>query len=107
MCLKLAPCFYHSDGKCAVPTDVRAGERPKIESLNLSDGRRQFTHERLRRARSSLSRLVSRGTLFTYLDPALTAEGPLPRTNNAIEGGPTRGSGTCPGTIAACRPCGA
>ena len=58
-----------------------------LEDVSYVDGRRQFTHERLRKARSSLSRLVSRGTLFTYLDPALTAEGPLPRTNNAIEGG--------------------
>lgn len=51
------------------------------------DGLLVYTHERLRRARSSLSRLVSRGTLLAYLDPALTAEGPLPRTNNPIEGG--------------------
>ena len=58
-----------------------------LEDVPYVDGRRVFTHERLRKARSSLSRLVSQGTLFTYLDPALTAEGPLPRTNNAIEGG--------------------
>lgn len=58
-----------------------------LEDVSVVDGRRRFTHERLRRARSSLSRLVSQGTLFTYLDPALTAEGPLPRTNNPIEGG--------------------
>ena len=58
-----------------------------LEERSMQDGRLVYTHERLRRARSSLSRLVSRGTLFTYLDPALTAEGPLPRTNNAIEGG--------------------
>ena len=30
---------------------------------------------------------MSAGTLFTYLDPTLTADGPLPRTNNPIEGG--------------------
>lgn len=58
-----------------------------LEDVSYIDGRRVFTHERLRKARSSLSRLVSQGTLFTCLDPALTAEGPLPRTNNAIEGG--------------------
>ena len=58
-----------------------------LEDVSVVDGRRRFTHERLRRARSSLSRLVSQGTLFTYLDPALAAEGPLPRTNNPIEGG--------------------
>ena len=37
--------------------------------------------------RSSLSSLVSAGTLFTYLDPALAKAGPLPSTNNMIEGG--------------------
>lgn len=58
-----------------------------LDEASAVDGRRQFAHERLRKARSSLSRLVSAGTLFTYLDPALTAEGPLPRTNDPIEGG--------------------
>lgn len=53
----------------------------------MVDGRRVYTHERLRRARSSLSSLVSAGTLFTYLDPALAKAGPLPSTNNMIEGG--------------------
>ena len=51
------------------------------------DGRRAYTHERLRKARRSLSSLVSAGTLFTYLDPELTKAGPLPATNNRIEGG--------------------
>lgn len=58
-----------------------------LEDVSYVDGRRAYTHERLRKARSSLSGLVRAGTLFTYLDPGLTAEGPLPRTNNAIEGG--------------------
>lgn len=35
-------------------------------------------------------RLVNAGTLFTYLDPALTADGPLPATSNSIEGGRQR-----------------
>ena len=56
-----------------------------LEDVSHVDGRRQLAHERLGRARSSLSRPVSRGTLFTHLDPALTAEGPPPRTNDAIE----------------------
>lgn len=56
-----------------------------LEDTSVIDGRRVFTHERLRKARSSLSRLVSEGTLFTYLDPALTEAGPLPSTNNAAE----------------------
>ena len=55
--------------------------------LICCSGERACTHERLRRARSSLSSLVSAGTLFTYLDPALAKAGPLPSTNNMIEGG--------------------
>jgi len=30
---------------------------------------------------------LNAGTMFTYLDPGLCAEGPMPRTNNRIEGG--------------------
>lgn len=58
-----------------------------LEDRTVVDGRRAYTHERLRRARSSPSSLVSAGTLFTYLDPALAKAGPLPSTNNMIEGG--------------------
>lgn len=61
-----------------------------LEDRTVVDGRRVYTHEKLRRARSSLSSLsslVSAGTLFTYLDPALAKAGPLPSTNNMIEGG--------------------
>lgn len=58
-----------------------------LEDATLVDGRRVYTHERLRKARRSLSSLVSAGTLFTYLDPELTKAGPLPYTNNKIEGG--------------------
>lgn len=58
-----------------------------LEDRTVVDGRRACTHERLRRARSSLSSLVSAGTLFTHLDPALAKAGPLPSTNNMIEGG--------------------
>lgn len=58
-----------------------------LEERSVVEGRWCFTHERLRKARSSLGGLVSSGTLFTYLDPVLTAAGPLPATNNAIEGG--------------------
>lgn len=51
------------------------------------DGRPRLVHERLVKARRSLARLVSAGTLFTYLDPGLVGDGPLPSTNNSIEGG--------------------
>ena len=58
-----------------------------LEDTTLVDGKRAYTHERLRKARRSLSSLVSAGTLFTFLDPELTKAGPLPYTNNKIEGG--------------------
>ena len=51
------------------------------------EGGWERTHDRLRKARRSLVKLVNDGTLFTYLDPELTAEGPLPSMNNVIEGG--------------------
>lgn len=57
-----------------------------LEETSIVDGRRVYTHGRIREARSGLTRLVSKGVLFTYLDPGLTAEGPMPATNNRIEG---------------------
>ena len=51
------------------------------------DGRPRLVHERLVKARRSLVRLVNAGTPFTYLDPGLAGGGPLPSTNNRIEGG--------------------
>ncbi len=58
-----------------------------LEEVSYVEGRRVYTHERLRKARSSLIILSNQGTLFNYLDPVLTCEGALPRTNNRIEGG--------------------
>lgn len=57
-----------------------------LEEKSYVDGRLSYTHERLRKARRSLSALINQGTLFTYLDPKLTEEGPLPAMNNKIEG---------------------
>lgn len=51
------------------------------------NGRLVFTHERLVRARNGVNRLISADTLFTYLDVELASDGPLPSTNNLIEGG--------------------
>ena len=39
---------------------------------------------------------VSAGTLFTHLDPALAKAGPLPSTNNMIEGGMNSQLGAVP-----------
>lgn len=54
------------------------------------DGRSQFKHERLRKARRGLEKLARTGTLFTYLDEDLTTHGSIPATNNRIEGGVNR-----------------
>lgn len=58
-----------------------------LEEKSFNEGRYGHTHERLRKARGGLSQLVNQGTLFTYLDPELTGGGPLPSTNNRLEGG--------------------
>lgn len=58
-----------------------------LEERSYIDGKYIFTHERLRKARSSLSRLINSGHLFTYLDPLLCLDRSLPSTNNQIEGG--------------------
>ena len=58
-----------------------------LEEKSRIDGHLVHAHERLRKARASLATLVDKGALFTYLDPEPTAEGPLPATNNRIEGG--------------------
>lgn len=58
-----------------------------LEEVSVIDGRKQYTHERLRKARRSLSILVNEGTLFTFLNEELCKEGPLPSKNNRIEGG--------------------
>lgn len=57
-----------------------------LEEKSFNEGRYGYTHERLRKARGDPSQLVNQGTLFAYLDPELTREGPLPSTNNCLEG---------------------
>lgn len=61
------------------------GEFLKEETTN--DGGRSFlVHERLVKARNSLTALVRQQTLFTYVDPGLVGRlGALPATNNAVE----------------------
>ena len=58
-----------------------------MEDKSLIGNRWEYTHERLRKARRGLVSLVNQGTMFTYLDPYLSMQGPLPATNNRIEGG--------------------
>lgn len=56
------------------------------EKTTNEEGHTFLTHERLVKARNSLTALVRQGTLFTFVDPDLVDElGPLPATNNAAE----------------------
>ena len=43
-----------------------------------------YTHERLVRVRNSINKLISRGVMFTFCDPAWQM--PMPAMNNQIEG---------------------
>lgn len=56
-----------------------------LKEKAMVDGRAQYKHERLRKARRGLERLCRAGTLFTYL-----ADGAVPAANNRIEGGVNR-----------------
>lgn len=58
-----------------------------LKERTIIEGKSRLTHERLVKAKRSLDRLVSKGTMFTFLDDLLTIGGPLPSTNNRIEGG--------------------
>lgn len=56
------------------------------EKTTNNEGRTFLTHERLVKAKNSLTSLVRSGQLFTYVDPSLVEKiGSLPATNNAIE----------------------
>ena len=61
------------------------------EKTRNDKGKLVYKHERLVKARASLVKLISDGTLFTFLDPDLYDDGEiigsLPATNNQIEGG--------------------
>lgn len=61
-----------------------------LREREVVDGRSRYRHERLRRARRGLDRLCREGTLFTFVDEGLIAAGPVPATNNRIEGGVNR-----------------
>lgn len=47
--------------------------------------RRKFKHERPRKARRALVELCNAGTLFTYLEEDVIADGAVPATSNRIE----------------------
>lgn len=56
-----------------------------LREFTLKDGKRLYTHERLRRARRSLNKLVHAGQLFTFAEMEQEQGGAWPSTNNVIE----------------------
>ena len=56
-----------------------------LRESTVRDGRRQYVHEPLRRARRSLNAVIKDGTLFTFVELAQERGGIWPSTNNAIE----------------------
>ncbi|MBR0404700.1 MAG: IS1249 family transposase [Eggerthellaceae bacterium] len=56
-----------------------------LKEHTVKDGKRVYTHERLRRARRSLNRLVKDGALFTFVEMQQELGGEWPSTNNAVE----------------------
>ncbi len=58
-----------------------------LNEREIINGVKRYKHRRLRSARTSLNKIINSNTLFTYLDEKLLLEGPIPSTNNQIEGG--------------------
>lgn len=56
-----------------------------LREFTLKDGKRQYTHEPLRKARRGLNKLVKEGALFTFVEMAAERGGEWPATNNAVE----------------------
>ena len=55
------------------------------QGVHRKDGKKAYTHERLRKARRSLNGLVREGTLFTFVEMSQEHGGEWPSTNNAVE----------------------
>ncbi len=56
-----------------------------LREYTVKDGKRVYTHERLRKARRGLSKLVKDRTLFTFVEMQQERGGEWPSTNNAVE----------------------
>lgn len=56
-----------------------------LKEFTVKDGRRVYTHERLRKARGALNRVVRSGALFTFVDMQEERGGKWPSTNNEVE----------------------
>ena len=58
-----------------------------LREFTLGDGRKQYVHERLRKARRAPSKPVGPGELFTFVEMSEERGGEWASTNNIIEGG--------------------
>lgn len=56
-----------------------------LKEKTVVDGKSQYKHERLRKARRGLEKLRREGVLFTYLDEELLENGCISPTSNKIE----------------------
>lgn len=58
-----------------------------LKEYTIQDGKRLYTHKRLRKARRGLNKLVSENVLFTFVSLAEERGGQWDATSNMIEGG--------------------
>lgn len=56
-----------------------------LREFTFKDGKKAYTHERLRKARRILNKLVRDGTLFAFVEMGREHGGAWPSTNNAVE----------------------
>lgn len=56
-----------------------------LREFTIKDGRKLYAHERLRKARHGLNKLIRQGTLFTFVEMQQERGGTWPSTNNAVE----------------------
>ena len=56
-----------------------------LKEFTIKDGKKIWTHERLRKARRALNKLAHEGTLFTFIEMQEAFGGTWPSTNNAVE----------------------
>ena len=54
-------------------------------TFTFEDGKKVYAHERLRKARRVLDKLVGDGTLFTFVEMGREHGGERPSANNAVE----------------------
>ena len=66
--------------------DQRMRQERFLRELTIKDGKHIYTHEHLRKARRSFSKLVHAGQLSAFMEMAQERGGMRASTNNAIEG---------------------